>query len=333
MEKIPVHIISGFLGAGKTTAILKLLNNKRADEQWAVIINEFGKISIDTQTLRSSSDAGTVFDISGGCICCSAKGYFQENLAEIISTGNYSRVIIEPSGLGGIEMVTEIVRASPALHLMPVICLVDINYIDNARLQLLPIYRRQIEKADLIAFSKCDLLKDFEEQTHLIEKFKAIFPQKEKYLQIANADFWLSLPNTERSAIAEENKFRIIPADEPDLKDINYQSNNYTFSEELIFNADQLALLFTKYTAIIRAKGHIRTENGWKLLNFTLSNCIFEPCPAKEQNELIVISEKSKSLQIDRLGDEIKITIITKATSDEKTYDQPLSAWERSSSQ
>jgi G3E family GTPase len=314
MEKIPVHLISGFLGAGKTTAILKLLNNKRTDEQWAVIINEFGKISIDSQTLRSSSDAGTVFDISGGCICCSAKGYFQENLAEIISTRNYSRVIIEPSGLGGIEMVTEIVRASPALHLMPVICLVDINFIENTRLQLLPIYRRQIEKADLIAFSKCDLLKDIDEQAHLIERFTTIYPQKEKCLHIADADFWLSLPNAERSATTEENKYRIIPVDEPELKDINYQSNNYLFGKELIFNADQLALLFTKYPAIIRAKGYIRTENGWRLFNFTLSNCIFEPCRAKEQNELIIISEKSQFFQIDGLGDEIKLTTITKAT-------------------
>jgi G3E family GTPase len=312
MEKIPVHIISGFLGAGKTTAILKLLNNKRTDEQWAVIINEFGKISIDSQTLRSSSDAGTVFDISGGCICCSAKGYFQENLSEIIGTGNYSRVIIEPSGLGGIEMVTEIVRASPSLHLMPVICLVDINFIENNRLQLLPIYRRQIEKADLIAFSKCDLLEDLDGQAHLIEKFKTIYPQKQNCCHIADADFWLSLPNAESSTTIEENKFYIIPADEQDLKDANFQSYSYCFGKEIIFNANELALLFSKYPAIIRAKGYIRTENGWRLFNFTLSNCIFEPCPAKEQNELIIISEKSISFQIEGLGNEIKTTIITK---------------------
>ena len=98
MEKIPVNIISGFLGSGKTTAIIKLLKEKTASEKWAVIINEFGKISIDGQTLRSSSDAGSVFDIAGGCICCSAKGHFQENLEKIIQSGNFSRIIVEPSG-------------------------------------------------------------------------------------------------------------------------------------------------------------------------------------------------------------------------------------------
>ena len=64
MKKIPVNIISGFLGSGKTTAIIKLLGHKNAGEQWAIIVNEFGKISIDCQTLSSSSPSGTVYDIS-----------------------------------------------------------------------------------------------------------------------------------------------------------------------------------------------------------------------------------------------------------------------------
>lgn len=131
MGKIPVNIISGFLGSGKTTAIIKLLGHKNAGEQWAIIVNEFGKISIDCQTLSSSSPGGTVYDISGGCICCSANGYFQENLEKIVRLGKYVRIIIEPSELGGIDMVSEIVVASPDLRLMPVICLVDITFIEN----------------------------------------------------------------------------------------------------------------------------------------------------------------------------------------------------------
>ena len=130
MDIIPVNIISGFLGSGKTTAIISQLNHKANDENWAVIINEFGKISIDSQTLRSSSQSGKVFEISGGCICCSAKGYFKENLEKILQEGNYSRIIIEPTGLGGIDVVAEIVNANEGLRLMPVICMVDITIIE-----------------------------------------------------------------------------------------------------------------------------------------------------------------------------------------------------------
>jgi G3E family GTPase len=174
MGKIPVNIISGFLGAGKTTTIISLLSQKTTDEQWAVIINEFGRISIDSQTLRSSSETGTVFEISGGCICCSARGYFQENIEKIVQAERYSRIIIEPSGLGGIDMVSEIVTVNPDLILMPVICIVDITIIENPRLQLLPVYQSQIFKADVILFSKCDLLADYVTQKRLVGKFKSL---------------------------------------------------------------------------------------------------------------------------------------------------------------
>lgn len=177
MKKIPVNIISGFLGSGKTTAIIQLLSQKSDDVQWAVIINEFGKVSIDGQTLKSGSEAGTVYEISGGCICCSANGYFRENLEQIIQSGNYSRIIVEPSGLGGIDMVSEIVSTNTDLQLMPVICLVDILGIENPRLQLNPIYRMQISTSSMIAFSKCDLI-DVVNEELLINLFKSIFPEK-----------------------------------------------------------------------------------------------------------------------------------------------------------
>jgi len=86
---IPVHIISGFLGAGKTTMIIRLLGRKPETENWAIIINEFGKISIDAQTLQSKSAEGSLYEISGGCICCSAKGYFAENLDKIVRAKGY----------------------------------------------------------------------------------------------------------------------------------------------------------------------------------------------------------------------------------------------------
>jgi len=217
MKITPVNIISGFLGSGKTTVIIKLLWQKPDDKQWAIIINEFGKVSIDSQTLRSSSDSGNIFEISGGCICCSAKGYFQENLETIIKSGNYDRIIIEPSGLGGIEMVSEIVSANSNLNLMPVISLVDIACVENTRLQLNPIYRKQISKADIIVFSKCDLLTNSEAQNRLTEKFKSLFPEKLHYLSLSEINHWISisdsdlLPAKDTSLLKMDGFFSITP--------------------------------------------------------------------------------------------------------------------------
>jgi len=310
MEKIPVNIISGFLGSGKTTAIIKLLNQKDSDENWAVIINEFGKISIDSQTLRSSNQAGKVFEVSGGCICCSAKGYFKENLDQILQEGNYSRIIIEPTGLGGIDMVSDIVNANPGLKLMPVICIVDINIIENPRLQHIPIYCNQISKSDIVAFSKCDLLADTSEKDRLITKFKSLFPDKQFCIDTSDFDKFASLLYLDVKTMQEEIKFRMIFPSNPDLTDNNYQQKYYSFGPELIFDTESLALFFKNHPSIIRAKGHIQTKQGWKLLNFTLSGYSFEPCSAKSQNEIIIIIEKSGSVSVQDDDDEINLTLV-----------------------
>ncbi len=310
MDKIPVNIISGFLGSGKTTAIINFLSQKTADEQWALIINEFGKISIDSQTLRSFSPTGTVFDISGGCICCSAKGYFQENLEKIVQSGSYSRIIIEPSGLGGIDMVSDMVSNMPVLKLMPVICLVDIYGIENPRLQLNAIYRMQISKADIIVFSKCDLITDLAVQDNLISKFKLLFPGKRHNLSISGNIFLPYLSCNDNPKNPDQNNFRLIFPANSNITDKNFKEENFIFTSDTIFNADHLTRFFIDRPQIVRAKGHIRTEKGWNLFNFTLSGCIFEPCQIKEQNEIVIIVEKSGINLLHNLRSEIEKILI-----------------------
>ncbi|MDO8929210.1 MAG: GTP-binding protein, partial [Bacteroidota bacterium] len=248
------------------------------------------KVSIDGQTLKSGSEKGTVYEISGGCICCSAKGYFRENLDQIIQSGNYSRIIIEPSGLGGIDMVSEIVGANHAMQLMPVICLVDILGIENPRLQLNPIYRMQIAKASIIAFSKCDLTEAAHEEL-LINRFKSIFPEKRNCLT-KSANLFQELMEPDSGEKREENIYRMFFGINQDLTDSNYQETHYQFGAEKVFDAEQLAQFFKIHPSIIRAKGFIQTKTGWNLLNFTLSGITFEPCLPQPQTELVIIAEK-----------------------------------------
>jgi G3E family GTPase len=293
MENIRVHIISGFLGAGKTTAISKILKAKNNNEQWAVIVNEFGRISIDSQTIASSSSAGTVYEISGGCICCSASAYFQDNLEKIVNTGIYKRIIIEPSGLGGIEMVSGIINSMNILRLMPVICIVDITSIENMRLQLNQIYKAQIANAEFIVFSKCDLPENSVKVNHLIEKFKTMFPEKANVLNITDENVWSSL-----LYIESEKKEDFEKCQSPLIKDSGLMAGNYfehsiQYQPDIIFDSIKLTELFFDCAQIVRAKGHVQTETGWNLFNSTLETCTFEPCPVKAKSELILISSES----------------------------------------
>lgn len=307
MEKLPVNIISGFLGAGKTTAIIKLLSQKGTDENWAVIINEFGKISIDSQTLRSTLNIGKVFDISGGCICCTAKGYLNENLEEIIQSGKYSRIIIEPSGLGGIDMVSEIVESKPSLILNPVICLVDITGIENKRLQMNPVYKMQISKSDLVFFTKTDLVSNDSDLMNFTIRFISAFPEA-KILR--KNDLNLSVLNHDllkKKDLLPSFKFRLI---DTKLIATNYLQKSYIFDILTFFNTDTLSRLLRKHASIIRAKGFLQTESGWKLLNYTLTDCTFEPCKIYVQNEIIIITDRTESDFISVFDVEIERTIL-----------------------
>lgn len=293
MDKIPVNIISGFLGSGKTTAILELLKQKSNEEEWAIVINEFGKVSIDSQTIRSSSQSGKIYDIAGGCICCSARGYFFENLFQIVQTGNYSRIIIEPSGLGGIETVSEVVESIYELKLMPVICLVDITCIEIPRFQLNPVRRAQISKADILIFSKTDLVNDKMEQERLIAIFLNQFPDKKNNL--VNGKYQLAdlLDINIRDGL-QMNQYEMFSKVNKDLiTDNHYNEVNYKFTPDTFFDPELLSHCFNTNQLIVRGKGYIRTKNGWNLFNFTPSGCSFEPCQEKEQNQLVIILEKS----------------------------------------
>jgi len=122
MKKIPVNIITGFLGSGKTTVIANCLSNKPRHEKWAVMINEFGSVAIDTTTLKSQfAEKDSIIEIAGGCICCSSKEYFEDHVNKIVESYSPDRILVEPTGLGGLPMVKEIIEQFPALKLMPVI--------------------------------------------------------------------------------------------------------------------------------------------------------------------------------------------------------------------
>ncbi|NDP21098.1 MAG: hypothetical protein GZ091_08465 [Paludibacter sp.] len=303
---LPVHIITGFLGSGKTTAIIDLLNQKKSDDQWAVIINEFGKASIDTQTVEKATENQNIFDISGGCICCSAKAFFQLDLEEIVNLQKFSRIIIEPSGLGGIDMVTEIVAKIPQLALLPVICMVDITLLNNERLQMNFLYKNQISKADYIAFSKCDTLID-SEIVALLSKFESKFPNK----TIVDKSQLLKLICLENQPEKIRSQLHLLHSQNKESQDNNFRKKTLTFEPETIFDSEKLSTVLKSYPQLLRAKGYIRTENGCQLMNYTLSGCSFENHISENQNEILLITEQVENDFFQQIETEIKLAILT----------------------
>ena len=111
-EMTKVDIISGFLGAGKTTLIAKLLKEAFPGEQVVLIENEFGKIGIDGGFLKESGVE--IREMNSGCICCSLVGDFGTSLKEVVEKYHPDRIIIEPSGVG---KLSDVIKAVKDLHI------------------------------------------------------------------------------------------------------------------------------------------------------------------------------------------------------------------------
>lgn len=111
LSKIKTYLIVGSLGTGKTSLIQQLLKQKPSNEQWAVLINEFGKIGVDKALL--GEQAVTISEIAGGCICCTGCAPFQVGLSRLLKESKPDVLFIELSGLGHPLQVQKQLQAEP----------------------------------------------------------------------------------------------------------------------------------------------------------------------------------------------------------------------------
>ncbi len=109
-----IDIISGFLGAGKTTLIKKLLEEVLQDEQVVLVENEYGEVGIDSGFLKDSGVE--IRELNSGCICCTLVGDFSKSLDEVITTYHPDRIIIEPSGVGKLSDIMSSVKGMEEDH-------------------------------------------------------------------------------------------------------------------------------------------------------------------------------------------------------------------------
>ena len=153
-----IDIISGFLGAGKTTFIKKLLEEAIAGEQVVLIENEFGEIGIDGGFLKDSGIE--IREMNSGCICCSLVGDFGASLAEVITKYKPERIIIEPSGVGKLSDVMKAVvdvSADMDVELNSAVTIVDAAKCKMYMKNFGEFFNNQIENAGTIVLSRTDI--------------------------------------------------------------------------------------------------------------------------------------------------------------------------------
>ena len=155
-----IDIISGFLGAGKTTLINRLIRDAYKGEKIVLIENEFGDIGIDGGFLK---DAGIeISEMNSGCICCSLVGDFSEALKKVVADFSPDRILIEPSGVGKLSDVTKAVISADIsdAQINSSVTVVDLNKCKMYMKNFGEFFGDQIENAGCVLFSHTDKTND-----------------------------------------------------------------------------------------------------------------------------------------------------------------------------
>lgn len=280
-----VDIISGFLGAGKTTFIKLLIENVFAGEKLVLIENEFGEIGIDGGFLK---DAGIeITEMNSGCICCTLVGDFSRALQKVIEEYHPDRVLIEPSGVGKLSDVAravERVKKEAEIEIDGRITIVDGKktkmYLENFG----EFYRDQVAYADTIVMSRTQLM-----EAHKIEECVKVLREENKEAAIISTP-WDKLSreaiehalssDSQLEGIFEEEECPVCGHHHHHGEECHHGHHHHHADEVFTSWGQETAHKYTEeeldfllkalsetegYGTILRAKGIIEMENGaWK---------------------------------------------------------------------
>jgi len=269
MLKTSINIISGFLGAGKTTLIKKLLSEELKSEKVAIIENEFGEVGIDGNILKETGVE--VREINSGCICCTLVGDFSKAIKDIIEGYHPDRIIIEPSGVGKLSDVVKACEAKEISHLVEV--KIKLAVVDASKYQIYirnfnEFYENQIKSAKTIILSRTEVI-DAQKLQKVTKEIREINPKAE-------------IVTTPWSEISSR---KLLELSEFGDEEIQEHHHHHDHNADYVFQVwgEETAEIFSfaklkncvvqlgdeeKYGKVLRGKGLIRTDLGWKKFDF-----------------------------------------------------------------
>jgi G3E family GTPase len=272
-SKISVTIITGFLGAGKTTFINSVLK-KYPDIQFALVENEFGDVSIDTKLIKGL-DASQMFELKQGCICCTISDEFELVLQELAERfPNVEHLLIETTGVADpASVISSFFRdenLQKIYHFNGTICLVDAINFENSPEKEITI--KQIVIADLILVSKSEQLSEIQKETFK-ENLKIINPFAEiEFTQFAGSDFLAPFGGLGvREVIKRQNLISFLQKPKTEFNFVGISNSHTNLSTKTLqFNQPLNKEQFTDWLSytldlhkseIYRAKGILCFEN------------------------------------------------------------------------
>jgi len=281
ISNIATNIISGFLGVGKTSAILKLFEQKPEKQKWAILVNEFGKTGIDGDIYQSHGIA--VKEIPGGCMCCAQGLPLQVAVNRLLKATQPDRLIIESSGVGHAGGVLKTLGGKDFNNILTLkagICLIDPENLLNEKYLHNDLFQEQLTLADVLVANKVDTA-----SIEALQKFHDI----SQHFTIPKAHIaetvqgkldlsWLELSHERRQT---ETTFTKIATKE----EANWKTHSLSFPVTTLFNLKKI-IHWINSLNVVRVKGILQTEQGVFLFNSISGSLNYQKIKPCDKNKL-----------------------------------------------
>ena len=307
-KPVETHIISGFLGAGKTTVLQSLMQQKPKHEVWAVLMNEFGQIGVDQQ-LFVQQDGFAIQELLGGCLCCSSQLPMQIALSRLLNEAKPDRLFIEPTGLGHpaqlLEQLTE-PHWQTHLHMRALVTVLDGSRLHDMAWTTQNLYQDQLKAAQIVVVSHADCMTEADHD--------ALVTLKAEYL--AYVEEWLLTAQGNLTLVEIDSPYHAVERQIQPLIKVQKQlpigqvpapitqypyhyietAQGYTvagwkFSKRWQFKFYDLLDVLCEQKDWLRIKGIFYTDQGWMTFNFNPEQLNYKSGVENIDNRIEVISQ------------------------------------------
>lgn len=276
LENIPTNVVLGFLGVGKTSAILDWLRQKPAGEKWAVLVNEFGEIGIDGAIYSQHGVA--IKEIPGGCMCCAQGVPMQVAVNRLLRETRPDRLLIETSGIGhplGVLKTLQGKDFGGVLDMRAVVALVDPEQLLHEACLRSELFMQQLAVSDVLVANKSDLA-----SARAIDAFDSAAAgfRIPKALAVATSHAemqleWLDYQHSDRSADPVSTLESIGPQS-------HWQTFHWQYPAAMVFELDALRAWIGGLN-VVRLKGFLNTDKG--SYGFNLAAGVLRVEPMRER--------------------------------------------------
>lgn len=259
----PVHIVTGFLGAGKTTLMNRCLKTPPPGLQVAIIINDFGKIAVDAELVERSNYA--MKELPSGCVCCTLSGALTDSLADLARERQPDVVVLETTGLARPAQIADLFQRDVLqgiVHIGNVVCVVDSNTFGKFESHF-PVMGDQVSQSNILVLNKTALA-DPAMLAGARERVQFLSQPAARLMETNYCDLGPDVLFDERPTY--------FPATSAAPHEHSHAFHSHTIEDEEAYSLTRIAsFMANPGEGIVRAKGIVRTDAGPKLIQWTLS--------------------------------------------------------------